>query len=93
LVSPYRSAHEGIISSRLLTVQAHHVTRADDGDVNRIAVDRGVLPHQLSPGRRLRGRANSGAESNGLRHADHTNLVVPDPEVRLDLTEAFAAID
>ncbi len=32
-------------------------------------------------------------DNAGLHHADSTRLAVPDTEIRLDLTEAFAALD
>ncbi len=32
-------------------------------------------------------------DAQGLHHADPTNLTVPDTAIRLDLTEAFAALD
>jgi Uma2 family endonuclease len=32
-------------------------------------------------------------DAKGLHEADPTNLTVPNSEIRLDLTEAFAAID
>jgi Uma2 family endonuclease len=38
-------------------------------------------------------RTASTFDSNGLHEADPTNLTVPNTEIRLDLTEAFAAID